>query len=67
MYGTVLGVLIALTGVIVWNVIKKYTRLSPAARMVLTALLTVLAAFPLLFLTVHVSVLLYQLNDPINW
>ena len=67
MYGTVLGVLIALTGVIVWNVIKKYTRLSPAARMVLTALLTVLAAFPLLFLTVHVSVLLYQLNDPIGW
>ena len=67
MYGTVLGVLIALTGVIVWNVIKKYTRLSPAARMVLTALLTVLAAFPLLFLIVHVSVLLYQLNDPIGW
>ena len=67
MYGTVLGVLIALTGVIVWTVIKKYTRLSPAARMVLTALLTVLAAFPLLFLTVHVSVLLYQLNDPIGW
>ena len=67
MYGTVWGVLIALTGVIVWNVIKKYTRLSPAARMVLTALLTVLAAFPLLFLIVHVSVLLYQLNDPIGW
>ena len=67
MYGTILGVLIALTGVIVWNVIKKYTRLSPAARMVLTALLTVLASFVLLWLTVCAGILLYQLNDPISW
>ena len=67
MYGTILGGLIALTGVLIWNVLKRYSRLSPAARMVLTALRTVLAAFPLLFLTVHVSVLLYQLNDPIGW
>ena len=67
MYGTILGVLIALTGVIVWNVIKKYTCLSPAARMVLTALLTVLASFVLLWLTVCAGILLYQLNDPISW
>ena len=67
MYGTILGILIVLTGVLIWNVLKRYTRLSPAARMVLTALLTVLASFVLLWLTVSASILLYQLNDPISW
>ena len=66
MYGTILGVLIALAAVAIWHTLKKYTRLSPAARMVLTALLTVLASFALLWLTVYASILLYQLNDPIS-
>ena len=67
MYGTILGILIVLTGVLIWNVLKRYTRLNPAARMVLTALLTVLASFVLLWLTVCAGILLYQLNDPISW
>ena len=67
MYGAVLGFLIVLTAVAVWHLLKRYTRLRPAARIVLTVLLTVLASFALLWLTVCASILLYQLHDPINW
>ena len=66
MYGTVLGssiVLLAALGI--WHLLKR-TRLKLPVRIALAAVLSVLAAVVLVWVSVCASILLYQMNDPVS-
>ena len=66
MYGAVLGFLIVLAALGIWHLLKR-TRLHLTARILLTLLLTAAAAVVLVWGSVCISILLYQLNDPVSW
>lgn len=66
MYGGILSCFIVLAALGIWRLLKR-TRLNLPARIVLAAVLSVLAAAVLVWASVCASILLYQLNDPISW
>ena len=66
MYGAILGFLIILAALGIWLLLKR-TRLRLPARILLTLLLTAAAAVVLIWASVCISILLYQLHDPISW
>ena len=66
MYGAILGFLMVLAALGIWHLLKR-TRLRLPARILLTLLLTAVAAVALIWGSVCISILLYQLNDPISW
>ena len=66
MYGAILGFLMVLAALGIWYLLKR-TRLHLPARILLTLLLTAVAAVVLIWGSVCISILLYQLNDPVSW
>ena len=66
MYSAIIGFLIILAALGIWLLLKR-TRLRLPARILLTLLLTAAAAVVLIWGSVCISILLYQLNDPIGW
>lgn len=66
MYGAILGLLIVLAALGIWYLLKR-TRLRLIPRILLTLLLTAVAAVVLIWGSVCLSILLYQLTDPISW
>ena len=66
MYGAILGFLMVLAALGVWYLLKR-TRLRLIPRVLLTLLLTAVVAVVLIWGSVCLSILLYQLTDPIGW
>ena len=66
MYGAVLGFCIVLVALGIGHLLKR-TRLKLPVCIALATVLSVLAAVVLVWASVCVSILLYQLNDPVSW